>query len=240
MKKKTCAICKKEYEEEALLYMGANNKDVCCSCHPKNSGLNNKENKVEKIDARWGLELDKNEKIIMEFGMGKNFIAYDAISGGIISVILIPFIIGVFLLPMGLFYTLFYLKRACRYALTDKRVISVSGWLNKSKVYIDYANITDISINQKFIDRKLGVGELKINTAGGPSNEIIMKAIQDPVKIKDKIYEIRDALSKPKDFPVSRESPMHYTDEIEKLAELKNRGIISVEEFDAKKKQLLG
>ena len=44
----------------------------------------------------------------------------------------------------------------------------------------------------------------------------------------------------PSPAPVSQDSRESYLDELEKLAELRDRGIITNEEFETKKKQLLG
>ena len=50
------------------------------------------------------------------------------------------------------------------------------------------------------------------------------------------------AAAKPPAAPQARAQPAEpsYIDELEKLAELKEKGIITEEEFQAKKKQLLG
>ena len=53
-------------------------------------------------------------------------------------------------------------------------------------------------------------------------------------ELKNRIDRIRDA---DQQAPIVQSSP---ADEIDKLASLKERGIITQEEFDRKKKQLLG
>lgn len=196
---------------------------------------------TERNTSAWAKELNNDEKLVCEFGVADKFIYWDTIIGAVIGVLLIPLIIGVILLPAGLFYSLFYLRRSRMYALTDKRVISISGWLNKSKNYIDYVKITDISINQKMLDRWLGTGALLINTAGGPNHEIVMSPIANPKEIKDIIHKLMsNAAPNIKEDHGTEGNGVYYIEELERLADLKNKNIITVDEFEIKKKQILG
>ena len=76
---------------------------------------------------------------------------------------------------------------------------------------------------------------------GTSSGRIIFKGIGN----RDEIYEAINKLiierqEKSKVEPVKQEAPASNLDEIKKLKDLLDAGIITQEEFDAKKKQLLG
>ena len=57
--------------------------------------------------------------------------------------------------------------------------------------------------------------------------------------ILDKVKEIRDS-QKSETSTQSQSDNISVADEIKKFAELKEQGVISEEEFEAKKKELLG
>ena len=76
---------------------------------------------------------------------------------------------------------------------------------------------------------------------GTSSGRIIFKGIGN----RDEIYEAVNKLiierqEKSKVEPVKQEAPASNLDEIKKLKDLLDAGILTQEEFDAKKKQLLG
>jgi hypothetical protein len=72
-------------------------------------------------------------------------------------------------------------------------------------------------------------------------NSIVFNKKQEPefVKLKVKLEELMEAAHETPAVPVMI-SQLSPSDEILKFAELKNKGIITEEEFQAKKKQLLG
>ena len=76
---------------------------------------------------------------------------------------------------------------------------------------------------------------------GTSSGRIVFKGIGN----RDEIYEAINKLiierqEKAKAEPVKQEAPASNLDEIKKVKELPDAGIITQEEFDTKKKQLLG
>ena len=55
------------------------------------------------------------------------------------------------------------------------------------KIFADFDKIQDMSVEQGIIDRVLGIGKLKINTAGSPNSEIVFSGIKNPEEIEDLI-----------------------------------------------------
>jgi len=149
--------------------------------------------------------------------------------------------IGLFIIAIVLFYFLFYIKKAYQYALTNKRLLAKRGWLSTSLISIEYEKITDILVKQGFLDKSFfDVGVLAINTAGTGGHELIMKNIGEPYRVKQELYE---KIEQSKEVYKGKKQSGQTNggiDDLEKLAKLKEKGIITQEEFEAKKKQVLG
>lgn len=87
----------------------------------------------------------------------------------------------------------------------------------------------------------VGMSSFKGIAVGTSSGRIVFKGIGN----RDEIYEVINKLiierqDKASAEPVKQEAPANNLDEIKKVKELLDAGIITQEEFDAKKKQLLG
>lgn len=91
-----------------------------------------------------------------------------------------------------LVYYLFYIPKSNRYYLTNKRVIAVRGLFSVSTIAVDYSDITDVKVNQKFFDKFLyNMGDLFFNTPGSSEYELILKQIGSPYKIKNMVEEYK-------------------------------------------------
>ena len=87
----------------------------------------------------------------------------------------------------------------------------------------------------------VGMSSFKGIAVGTSSGRIVFKGIGN----RDEIYEAINKLivarqEQSKAAPVKQEDPGSSLDEIKKVKELLDAGVITQEEFDAKKKQLLG
>jgi uncharacterized membrane protein YdbT with pleckstrin-like domain len=75
----------------------------------------------------------------------------------------------------------FYSTRANIYALTNKRVIVRRGWLSAKTQMIGYKSITDLAVEQNFLERKaFHTGNILVNTAGHLTNQVVLKNIENP------------------------------------------------------------
>lgn len=79
------------------------------------------------------------------------------------------YIFGTFLYwILGVYY------KSIHFCVTNKGIYKVSGFINIDVVFIPYKKITDIKMDLGFFERKLGVGTIWINTAGGSSDAEIV------------------------------------------------------------------
>lgn len=148
--------------------------------------------KYEKI---WQKTLSSNEKVEFEFSIGDRYRKFGLIIWAIIS---LPFLfasgIGIFIFLIALFYYGFYLKAANAYAFTNKRVLIHRGWLSTNTISIDYSKITDVHVQEPFLDKIIThTGNLAINTAGTTFHEVILKHIKSPYEVKKQLDSLKDS-----------------------------------------------
>ena len=91
------------------------------------------------------------------------------------------------------FYYFVYLKRSNAYAFTNKRVLIHRGWLSTNLISVDYVKITNIFISQSFFQKILTkTGTIAIDTAGTGGEEVVLKNINNPYKLKQLLDDLKD------------------------------------------------
>jgi uncharacterized membrane protein YdbT with pleckstrin-like domain len=138
------------------------------------------------------------------------------------------------------------------FVLTDRRVISRSGIVSKRGTEIPLDRINNIDFSQRLWERVIGAGDLSIESAGrdGQSH---FENVRHPDMVQQEIYrqmevnarrqagwqgEAVAAHARPAPAPVAAPAP-DVTDQIAKLAALRDSGAITAEEYEAKKAELL-
>jgi len=125
--------------------------------------------------------------------------------------------------------------RFTRFVLTDQRVITRSGVFAKRSREIPLETINDVTFTQSILERIVGAGDLIIESAG-ESGQNRFTEIPDPEAVQLEIYRASQARK-----AAARQAPGGYSvaDELEKLASLRDRGVLTDEEFQARKQKLL-
>jgi uncharacterized membrane protein YdbT with pleckstrin-like domain len=143
--------------------------------------------------------------------------------------------------------------RTTHFVLTTERVIYRSGIIAKRGVEIPLDSVNAIHFEQKIWERALGLGDLRVDSA---SVEGVSKFenIRKPNRVQNEIYlqmegnenrkfdRISDGLKTtyvPHQQQAAATPQQSITEQIEKLGELRDRGMLSEEEFQAKKAELL-
>jgi uncharacterized membrane protein YdbT with pleckstrin-like domain len=149
------------------------------------------------------------------------------------------------------------------YALTDHRVMHVRGVINKQSSDSSLENITDAQINIPWLGRMLGFGDLKFMTASEAGIEDL-NALRDPIGFKKALMEaktermidintprvptpqVRTQAPEPapaQAAPAPAAAPEQTADDVTRtlasLAQLRDSGAITPEEYEAKKTELL-
>lgn len=124
------------------------------------------------------------------------------------------------------------------FVVTTDRLIFRSGVLAKRGKEIPLERINDISFNQTIFERVLRSGDLLIES-GGERGQQHFTDIPKPSRVQNEIYrQIELAQARDADRMAGRRE-LSIPEQLEKLDELRQRGVISQAEFDAKKQQLL-
>lgn len=123
------------------------------------------------------------------------------------------------------------------YVLTTERLIRRSGVLSRKGVELPLENINDLSFSQTILERVLRSGDLLIESAG-EHGQSRFGNIPDPEAFQSLVYKVREMRSK----DLQRGGGVEQTDvvsQLERLGALLKDGLITQEEFDRKKSQLL-
>ena len=123
------------------------------------------------------------------------------------------------------FFTLF--------VLTNERVITRSGVIAKRSKEIPLETINDVTFGQRIIERMLGAGDLVIESAG-ESGQNRFTDIRHPESVQLEIYRAAEARK-----GLGRPGGPSLADELAKLADLRDRGVLTEEEFQDRKRKLL-
>lgn len=101
--------------------------------------------------------------------------------------LLLGFLLG--LVAISVFLPILYQKYFIHYAITDHRVMTREGLLHKIFVTADLPSVTDITINESFLERILTrTGVVGINTAGSNHVELHFDHVKRPFALRKEIY----------------------------------------------------
>jgi uncharacterized membrane protein YdbT with pleckstrin-like domain len=123
--------------------------------------------------------------------------------------------------------------------VTNDRLIVRSGVIAKRAREIPLERINDITVTQSVVNRILRSGDLVVESAGERGQEAFPEC-PDPSRVQNEIYrQMEEGRDRDLDRQSSRQQALSPLDQIDKLDQLRQRGVISQAEFDLKKAKLL-
>lgn len=139
-----------------------------------------------------------------------------------------------------------------RYIITNRRVMEVRGVINKHVRDSALEKVNDVELDQSVVGRILGYGTVQIIT-GSDIGVNMFRRISNPVRFKREMLNAKERLGEdhlpraleddlvpyPPGTSGPAEGQARISDLLIELAELRQKGILSEEEFQAKKKELL-
>jgi membrane protein YdbS with pleckstrin-like domain len=126
------------------------------------------------------------------------------------------------------------------YVLTTERIIVRSGMIARTGTEIPLENINNVLFSQSVIERLLGYGDVLLESAG-TQGQSRLKDIGDPEEFQSQVYRVREARSialRYGDGPPGG-APGDVVTQLERLADLRERGHLSEAEFEDRKRRLL-
>lgn len=151
----------------------------------------------------------------------------------------------------GWFYlaVLPFLKwRFTMFVLTSDRLITRSGILSKHSKEIPLERINDVAFSQTVLERIVGAGDLFIESAG-ERGQTRISDVRKPEQMQLMIYKESEENSNrmmrgggatpPPASEVNTAKSENIIEQIEALGRLKQQGVLSEAEFQAKKEELL-
>ena len=124
------------------------------------------------------------------------------------------------------------------FVLTTDRLIHRKGLIGKRGREIPLDHINDIGFDQTVFGRIIGAGSLSIESAGQRGQELFVD-LPRPSKIQNEIYRQIDAGKTRRAGRTEGRRDLSIPEQIEKLDELRRRGVLSEAEFEASKADLL-
>ena len=124
------------------------------------------------------------------------------------------------------------------FVVTTDRLIYRSGVLAKKGLEIPLERVNNIHFNQGIFERMLRSGDLLIES-GGERGQQAFSNIRRPAMVQNEIYRQMEAAQARDQDRMAGRRELSIPEQIDKLDELRSRGVISQAEFDAKKTQLL-
>lgn len=135
-----------------------------------------------------------------------------------------------------------------QYVITDRRVIQMRGVVTKRVIDSSLEKINDVELRQSLLGRMMNFGTVAILTASGDEGVNVMDRIADPVQFKRAMLDAKHNhergygyLPDPEYAAPQTSAPSRamIIEELTRLADLRDRGILSSEEFESQKRQIL-
>ncbi len=124
------------------------------------------------------------------------------------------------------------------FVVTSDRLIYRSGVMAKKGIEIPLERVNNIHFNQGIFERMLRSGDLMIES-GGERGQQMFSDISRPARVQNEIYRTMEAAQARDADRMAGRRELSIPEQIEKLDDLRSRGVLSQAEFDAKKAQLL-
>jgi uncharacterized membrane protein YdbT with pleckstrin-like domain len=148
-------------------------------------------------------------------------------------------VLAVPLLATGVWAALRVVRRqTTEFVVTNHRLVYRSGVIAKHGKEIPLGHINDISFKQSVFERMIGTGDLSIESAGAQSRETF-EDIPKPSHVQNEIYRQMEGADDRHAERASGGHELSLPEQLQQLDELRQRGVLTQEEFDAKKQQLL-
>jgi uncharacterized membrane protein YdbT with pleckstrin-like domain len=125
------------------------------------------------------------------------------------------------------------------FVVTSDRLIHREGLVSKHSMEIPLEAINDVRFNQRILERVVGAGDLVIESAGTRGQEVFSN-IRNPEFVQKTIYELgeKNRAQNAGGLRPAAGAPS-MTTELQRLADLRDRGVLTEQEFQEQKARIL-
>ena len=146
-------------------------------------------------------------------------------------------------LALAVVALLYFLVRLAQWMTTDfvlttDRLIYRKGVVSRSGREIPLERVNDVSFTQSLFQRMLRAGDLLVES-GGERGQSSFGHFANPQAIQNEIHRAIEAAAARDADRMAGRRELSPLEQLEKLEELRQRGVISQAEFDLKKQKLL-
>jgi len=150
------------------------------------------------------------------------------------------------ILPVGRLVVIYLNWWNEQHIVTNRRIIQIEGVFNKHVIDSSLEKVNDVVMNQSFLGRLLGYGDIEILTASDIGVNKLER-IANPIRFKTTMLDQKEGMADVESVEArvraARERgpvvPDTIPELIEELASLRDKGLISDQEFQAKKAELM-
>lgn len=165
-----------------------------------------------------------------------------------VLVLIVCVIISLLVLGSAFLDYLRWLHEQC--VVTDRRVILLRGIFNTSAIDIPIERINEVELRRSWLGRLFGFGDIEIATAS-ESGVSRCRSLADPEGFKRALNDARFDIERGYAYIDQRDIDAYLdmedsfpdvervSDTLQRLADMRDRGLISREEFEEKKRELL-
>jgi uncharacterized membrane protein YdbT with pleckstrin-like domain len=127
-----------------------------------------------------------------------------------------------------------------QYVVTSRRVIQISGVMNKNVTDSSLEKVNDVKLVQSFFGRLFDYGDVEILTASELGANLFQQ-IGNPIRFKTAMLNAKERLGRDEIGPAGEAAPGNRDIPalIAELDSLRQQGVLTEQEFEQKKSQLL-
>ena len=153
-------------------------------------------------------------------------------------------VLALWLGAVGYFAVQYMQWTTTNFVVTSERVISRTGVISKEGIEIPLDRINTVFFNQSIFERVIGAGDLGIESAGEGGRQQFSN-IRRPNIVQNEIYRQVEGLEERRLRRIGQAASsgtapeLSIPEQIEKLDQLRRQGVVTDEEFEQKKRELL-
>ncbi len=194
--------------------------------------LNDEEQVVLDLRPHWWFFTPQVLVLVAVIAVGLVAIAFSAPA-------IVQIIVAVAILAVLVWFLARYLVwRSTNFVITTDRLINRTGLITRSGIEIPLERVNTVFFKQNIFERMIGMGDLAIESAGEQGSQVIDN-IRRPLNVQNEIYRQMESNENRKFDRVGRSAPLSIPEQIEKLAQLHRDGVLTDQEFNSKKQELL-